>query len=60
MVNLEKCVFVKTGVTYLGHKVGNGKIAPNSVKVLDILKSPTPCTRKQVHRFLGMFVIVME
>ena len=53
-VNLEKSVFVKTEVTYLGHKVGNGKIAPNSVKVVGILDYPTPSTRKQVRRFLGM------
>ena len=53
-VNLDKSVFVKTEVTYLGHRVGNGKIAPNNAKVVNILEYPTPSTRKQVRRFLGM------
>ncbi|XP_041372533.1 uncharacterized mitochondrial protein AtMg00860-like [Gigantopelta aegis] len=52
--NLTKCEFGKAQVTFLGHVVGLGKVAPITAKVDCILKYPPPTTRKEVRRFLGM------
>ena len=39
---------------YLGHVVGQGKIKPIKVKVEAIENFPTPKTRKELQRILGM------
>lgn len=39
---------------YLGHTVGEGNVKPKNANVSDILSFPTPRTRKEVSRFLGM------
>ncbi|XP_069162126.1 uncharacterized protein [Procambarus clarkii] len=54
VVNLHKSEFVKTSVIFFGHKVGGGWIAPKASKVEAIVQYPTPATRKDVLRFLGM------
>ena len=53
-INLRKCVFGKGSVTYLGHCVGGGLVRPKTANVSAILSFPTPRTRKDVMRFLGM------
>lgn len=53
-VNLTKSEFGRAQVTYLGHTVGQGRLAPVSAKVAAILEFPPPQTRKQMMRFLGM------
>ena len=41
-------------LSYLGHEVGGGSIAPISAKVDVILSLPPPESRKALQRFLGM------
>ena len=53
-INLEKCDFGKSQVTYLGHQVGSGGIRPVQAKVADIVSFPPPTTRRSLRRFLGM------
>lgn len=53
-VNLSKCEFAKATVTYLGKVVGQGHIRPVRAKVIAIDRFPTPTTKKELMRFLGM------
>ena len=54
VVNLSKCEFGKGRVTYLGHQVGCGAVLPRAAKVQAIVNFPTPRTRTQLMRVLGM------
>ncbi|XP_069176776.1 uncharacterized protein [Procambarus clarkii] len=54
VVNLHKSEFARTSVIFLGHKVGGGWIAPKASKIESIIQYPTPATRKDILRFLGM------
>jgi len=53
-INLAKCAFAKATVTYLGHVVGQGCVAPVLAKVRAISEYPQPTTKKELQRFLGM------
>ena len=53
-VNLTKCEFACATVTFLGHVVGQGKVSPVTSKVEAIVNFPTPQSKKQLQRFLGM------
>jgi len=53
-VNLIKSEFCHANVVYLGHVVGQGQVKPIKAKVEAIEKFPTPKTRKELQRFLGM------
>nr|XP_055062771.1 uncharacterized protein LOC129445823 [Misgurnus anguillicaudatus]XP_055062772.1 uncharacterized protein LOC129445823 [Misgurnus anguillicaudatus] len=53
-VNLAKCEFAKATVRYLGKEVGQGKVRPVQAKVLAIQQFPSPSTKKELMRFLGM------
>ncbi|KAK3878732.1 hypothetical protein Pcinc_016642 [Petrolisthes cinctipes] len=53
-INLAKSTFGRGTVTYLGHTVGQGVVRPKSANVEAILSFPTPSTRKELLRFLGM------
>ena len=53
-MNLAKCEFGQATVTFLGHVVGQGKVAPVEAKVEAIEKFPPPKGRKALMRFLGM------
>ena len=53
-INLCKSDFVHAQVTYLGHVVGRGQVAPINAKVEAIADLPAPKGRKAVQRFLGM------
>ncbi|KAL2081327.1 hypothetical protein ACEWY4_023180 [Coilia grayii] len=54
VINLPKCEFGKGQVTYLGHKVGQGMVAPRQAKVQAIVGLETPRTRRELMRILGM------
>ncbi|XP_072178114.1 uncharacterized protein [Diadema setosum] len=54
VVNLAKCEFGKACVTYLGHKVGRGRVAPRDAKVRAIVDFPVPSSKRELQRFLGM------
>jgi len=53
-VNLNKSEFGCATVTYLGHVIGQGRVAPVDAKVQTILSFPTPTSKKCLRRFLGM------
>ncbi len=46
MVNLAKCSFAQTNITYLGQVVGNGEVLPLTSKVQAICDYPVPTTKK--------------
>ena len=47
-IKKRKCQFAMAECVYLGHRVGNGKVAPEALKVEVIRQFPTPHTKKQV------------
>ena len=53
-INIAKCEFAKGTVTYLGKVVGQGQVCPVRAKVIAIDQFPTPTTKKELMRFLGM------
>ena len=53
-VNLAKCEFAKATGTYLGKVVGQGAVRPVTAKVGAIEKFPSPTTKRELSRFLGM------
>ena len=53
-VNLTKSEFGQACITYLGHVVGKGGIKPIEAKVEAIMNFPTPASKSQLMRFLGM------
>ena len=53
-LNLAKCEFGKATVVYLGKQVGQGEVCPVEAKVLAIVELPTPETKRELRRFLGM------
>ncbi len=53
-VNLAKCEFAKATVRYLGKEVGQGKVRPVQAKVFASQQFPSPSTKKELMRFLGM------
>ena len=54
MINLAKSELGQAQVTYLGHVVGQGKVFRNTAKTKAIFEFPTPLTKKELMRFLGM------
>ena len=54
VVNLKKSEFGKAKVTYLGHVVGQGQVAPRQAKVEAIVNFAEPKTKRELLRFLGM------
>ena len=50
-IKKRKCQFAMAECVYLGHRVGNGKVAPEALKVEVIRQFPTPHTKKQVRSF---------
>ncbi len=53
-LNLAKCEFAKGAVTFLGTKVGQVCVKPTEAKVSAIIEFPTPSTKRQLRRSLGI------
>ncbi len=53
-LNLAKCEFGKSIVTYLGKCVGQGQVHPVDAKIECIVGFPAPKTKRESRRFLGM------
>lgn len=53
-ITLKKSEFGHAHVTFLGHVVGQGNVAPVGAKVEAILQSPVPESRRALMRFIGM------
>lgn len=48
ILNLSKCEFGKTTITYLGKQVGQGQVCPIAAKVQAIIDFPIPQTKKHL------------
>lgn len=56
--NKEKCKFGMSEITFMGHKITKNGFFPDESKILAIKNMPTPKTKKEVQRFLGMITYV--
>ena len=54
VINIEKCFFAQTTVSFLGHNISSGGSKPLSEKVSAILDIAEPENVSQLRRFLGM------
>jgi hypothetical protein len=50
----DKCEFLRKKVTFLGHKISEFGVKPNSSKIESIKNFPTPRMAKQLKSFLGL------
>lgn len=53
-VQLDKFEFLHKEVAYLGHKITNDGVKPNSDKVDAVRNFPIPKTQKEIKSFLGL------
>jgi hypothetical protein len=53
-LNKKKCTFRMTEITFLGHLISADGIKPDPRKIEAILKMPTPTSKTELQRFLGM------
>ena len=53
-LNLSKCNFAASEITFLGHTLSAKGIQPDPLKTRAILDMPIPSTRVELQRFLGM------
>lgn len=53
-INIDKCLFFKRSIEYLGNVIENGQVRPSPKKVEALLKSPVPTNVKQVRQFNGL------
>lgn len=51
---MEKCSFLKTKISFLGHLVEDSKIMPDTEKVKAVERFPTPKDVRAVQSFLGL------
>ena len=52
-LNIQKCLFAQTKVTFLGHIIGSGERSPDPDKLSTVKDMKTPVTKKQVRRMTG-------
>lgn len=50
----QKCYFCQTQISYLGHIVSEGTVAPDPIKIQDVSDWPEPKNLKGLHGFLGL------
>lgn len=50
----QKCEVGVTSITFLGHRLGDGKVQPMESVVTKLVNAPKPETKKQVRSFLGL------
>ena len=53
-LNKAKCKIAQTEVQYLGRELSREGIQPDKAKIKAILEMPTPESKKDLERFLGM------
>lgn len=53
-INIEKTVFFKRSIEYLGNIISDGHVSPSPRKVEALTKAPLPKTQKQVRQFNGL------
>ena len=54
VVRPDKCIFGTSSIDFLGHVIDESGIQPSASKVDAIRRFPTPCTVKEVQKFVGM------
>ncbi|XP_055953558.1 uncharacterized protein LOC129989204 [Argiope bruennichi] len=54
-INLSKCAFAKSEISYLGHIIGSGKHQADPAKLETFSRLPVPETKKQLRSALGLF-----
>ena len=52
-INVEKCNFCKTEISFLGHVIKQGVVSPDPRRIEAILRYPAPKNQKQLRQFLG-------
>lgn len=53
-LNMKKCAFLQTNITYLGHEISSEGIQPGDLKLTAVSKFPTPQNVHQVRQFIGL------
>lgn len=53
-INIDKCLFFKRSIEYLGNVIEEGQVRPSPKKVEALLKSPVPTTVRQVRQLNGL------
>ncbi|CAK1594458.1 unnamed protein product [Parnassius mnemosyne] len=53
-INIEKCLFFKRSIEYLGNIIENGEVRLSPKKIDALIKAPVPTTVKQVRQFNGL------
>ena len=53
-LNPAKCVFARTELIFLGHKVTGSGVKPDPSRISAIIDMPIPLTVKELQRFMGM------
>lgn len=53
-LNMNKCSFLKSKVTYLGHEISPDGIQPGESKLLAVSQFPVPHTVHEVRQFIGL------
>lgn len=53
-IKLQKCQFLQSKVTYLGHEISGSGIEPGRDKLRAVAEFPTPKNVHEVRRFLGL------
>ena len=51
---LDKCKFAHSELKFLGHKIGNGTVQLNELKVESIMNIERPFTKKALRSYLGL------
>lgn len=50
----DKCEFMKKEIIYLGHKLSQNGVEPDSAKIESIINFPIPKSSKNIKQFLGL------
>ena len=53
-LNLKKCAFLRTCVTYLGYDIEEGKVRPGNDKIKAVKHFPIPKSVHNIRQFLGL------
>jgi len=54
-LNLRKCDFAKSEVSFIGHVIGSGRHGPDHQKIATIEQMQAPTTKKGVRQIMGFF-----
>ena len=59
-LNVDKCQFYMSEVKYIGHIISKEGMKPDPDKISDITNMPTPRSKKDVQRLLGMITYLSK